>query len=125
MVDFTTLGLTVVGGFSFGYVIGWAIKKMVGVIEAFAAFEVLILGFLAATGVITFNPQAALALIGWFSQKIFGAISLDTLVTTFGTITIPMVTGTFFGLIHSSYSLTKHDFEDLEWFETVEGEEKE
>jgi uncharacterized membrane protein (Fun14 family) len=125
MVDFTTLGLTVVGGFSFGYVIGWAIKKMVGVIEAFAAFEVLILGFLAATGVITFNPQAALALIGWFSQKIFGAISLDTLATTFGTITIPMVAGTFFGLAHSSYSLTKHDFEDLEWFETVEGEEKE
>jgi uncharacterized membrane protein (Fun14 family) len=125
MVDFATLGLTVVGGFSFGYVIGWAIKRMIGVIEAFAAFEVLILGFLAATGVITFNPQAALALIGWLSQKIFGAISLDTLVTTFGTITIPMVAGMFFGLVHSSYSLAKHDFEDLEWFETVEGEEKE
>jgi uncharacterized membrane protein (Fun14 family) len=125
MVDFATLGLTVVGGFSFGYVIGWAIKKMVGVIEAFAAFEVLILGFLAATGVITFNPEAALALIGWFSQKIFGAISLDTLVTTFGAVTIPTLAGMFYGLVHSSHSLTRYDFESLEWFETVEGEEKE
>jgi uncharacterized membrane protein (Fun14 family) len=125
MIDFPTLGLTVIGGFSFGYVIGWAIKKMVGVIEAFVAFEVLVLGFLAATGVITFNPQAALELIGWFSQKIFGVISLDTLVTTFGTITIPVMAGMFFGLAHGSHSLAKHDFEDLEWFETVEGEEKE
>jgi len=125
MVDFTTLGLTVVGGFSFGYVVGWAIKKMVGVIEAFAAFEVLIFGFLAATGVITFNPQAALALLGWFSQKIFGAISLDALVTTFGTVTIPTVAGMLFGLVHSSYSLSRYDFENLEWFETVEEEDKE
>ncbi|MCI4408908.1 MAG: hypothetical protein JHC26_07430 [Thermofilum sp.] len=125
MVDFTTLGLTVVGGFSFGYVVGWAIKKMVGVIEAFAAFEVLIFGFLATTGVITFNPQAALSLIGWFSQKIFGAISLDTLVTTFGTVTIPTVAGTLFGLVHSSHSLTRYDFENLEWLETIEEKEKE
>lgn len=125
MVDFTTLGLTVVGGFSFGYVIGWAIKKMIGVIEAFAAFEVLILGFLATTGVITFNPQAALALIGWFSEKIFGAISLDALITTFGTVTIPTVAGMFFGMVHSSYSLARYDFENLEWLETVKEEEKE
>lgn len=124
MVDFTTLGLTVVGGFSFGYVVGWAIKKMMGVIEAFAAFEVLVLGFLAATGVITINPQAALSLVGWLSEKIFGAISPDMLVTALGTVTVPAVAGMFVGLIYSSRSLARHDFEDLEWFETVEEEEE-
>jgi uncharacterized membrane protein (Fun14 family) len=125
MVDFTSLGLTVLGGFSFGYIIGWAIRKMIGVIEAFAAFEVLILGFLAATGVITFNPQAALALIGWLSQRIFGAISLDTLVTAFGAVTIPTVAGMLFGLTHGSHSLSRHDFECSEWFETVKRGEEE
>jgi uncharacterized membrane protein (Fun14 family) len=124
MVDFTTLGLTVVGGFSFGYVIGWAIKKMMGVIEAFAAFEVLVLGFLAATGVITINPQAALSLIGWLSEKIFGAITPDVLVTALGTVTVPAVAGMFVGLIYSSRSLARHYFEDLEWFETVDEEEE-
>lgn len=115
MADYVTLGVTVMSSAAAGWVVGWATKKLLSVIEAFVALETMILLGLGWLGIVTFNVDALLYWVGWLSQKIWGSVDMNALVNTFGVMLVPGFIGFLLGLAKSpSYS---HKEVVSEWIE--------
>lgn len=100
-MDYYTLGISVVGSLSMGYVVGWALKKMVAVLEYVAALVVLLFGGAAMLGIITVNLHAAAYWLGWLADKVFGAVTADTLASVAASLGVPFLVGVAVGLSRS------------------------
>jgi uncharacterized membrane protein (Fun14 family) len=103
--DPVALAVTVLSSGALGYVTGWALKKLIGVIEVVAAMAFLFLGGLSALGIVTVNVGAALYWLGWLAEKIWGAADWGSILAAGGIWTGSFLAGLIIGLAKAPQSV--------------------
>ena len=123
MADYTALGIGLLTASALGYVSGWALKRLLAVIETVAALLFLTFGGAAALGIITIHPERLLYWIGWASERIWGVVDVNALLATAGSWVGAFALGTIIGLTRGSTasvfdgSLAARMAENSEWLE--------
>jgi uncharacterized membrane protein (Fun14 family) len=117
-VDFTALAVSALGGFSLGYAVGWALRKVLVVVEYVAALVILLFGGTAMLGIITVHLDVAAYWLAWLAQRVFGSVTADTLVGALAGLGAPFLLGFAFGFSRERAPLlSAAALEESEWVE--------
>lgn len=117
-MDFTALAVSALGGFSLGYAVGWALRKVLVVVEYVAALVILLFGGTAMLGIITVHLDVAAYWLAWLAQRVFGSVTADTLVGILAGLGAPFLLGFAFGFSRERAPLlSAAALEESEWVE--------
>ncbi|MEM0459869.1 MAG: FUN14 domain-containing protein [Thermofilaceae archaeon] len=86
------------GSFAVGYLMGWAVKKIIDAVETVVALYLGATAFFIYTGVITVHVDALVALINKLASWLYGAVTPVTQLLATGTVAFPLMAGFFIGL---------------------------
>jgi uncharacterized membrane protein (Fun14 family) len=117
-VDFTALAVSALGGFSMGYAVGWALRKVVVVVEYVAALVLLLFGGAAMLGIITVHLDVAAYWLAWLAQRVFGSVTADAVVGVMTSLGAPFLLGFALGFSRDRAPLlSAAALEESEWVE--------
>ncbi|MEM4454594.1 MAG: FUN14 domain-containing protein [Thermofilaceae archaeon] len=86
------------GSLAVGYLMGWALRKVIDAIETVVALYLGATAFLVYTGVITINVAALVTLMERLTAWLYGVVTPVTQVLATGTVAVPLLIGLMLGL---------------------------